>query len=103
MVEKEDERLTFICFNECYSMGFSSENHDVIDHFMVYNGERFTALESAILEEDQIILFYGTQSGNILIRENWSEEPLVVQIEGEIASLKLAHSLAFLVAVTTSN
>ena len=103
MVEKEDERLTFICFNECYSMGFSSENHDVIDHFMVHNGECFTAIESAILDEDQIILFYGTQSGNILIRENWSEEPHVVQIEGEISYLKLAHSLTFLVAVTTSN
>ena len=78
MVEKEDERLTFICFNENYSVGFSSENHDIIDHFMVHNGESFTAIESAILDEDQIILFYGTKSGAILVRENWSEEPHVV-------------------------
>lgn len=100
-VEKEEDILTFICYNRGYSMGFSSENHDIIDYWSQDN-VAFTCMESAIINENQILLFYGTQEGTLLIRECQSDSPQEVYIGSPVTSIVLAHNLQFLV-LTTAN
>lgn len=69
MVEKDDETLIFVVCDESVSYGFSSENRDMIDCF-IFPDEELTTVEAAILDDQQILLVYGTEEGRVIFRED---------------------------------
>ena len=104
MVEKDDERLTFICCAGNVSYGFSSENKDMIDYW-TYHGEdeddELFAIEGALIDEDNILLVYGTTHGKVLFRENWILSDTVFSLDDQIRQLRFSYDLSYLIILTS--
>lgn len=101
LLEKDDERLTFVICDEHISYGFSSENRDIIDYFY-YPEEELTAIEAAILDENDILLVYGTDEGKVMFRENWTLAGKEFTLDSEIRMMKFSYNLDFLIALTAN-
>lgn len=104
LVEKDEERLCFICYDGSHSIGFSSENYDIVDYWTAKDLE-LSAIECAIIQDDVLIIAYGTSSGEVIIRENWTNEPNLIDlgIGCAINKLHFAHNLDYILVLSEDN
>ena len=101
MVEKDDETLTFVICEESVSYGFSSENRDIIDCFY-FPEEELTTVEAAILEDQHILLVYGTEEGRVMFREDWVLTGKQFSLDSEVRQIRFSYDLNFLVVLTAN-
>lgn len=99
MIEKEDERLVFLLCQNNLSYGFSSENNDMIDYWE-YPEERLTAIEGVLIDDEHILLVYGTEDGKIMFRENWELKDSIFEVDGAISQIKFSYDLSFMMILT---
>ena len=101
LIEKDDEKLTFVICDEHISYGFSSENRDIIDYFF-YPEEELTAIEAAIIDDNDILLVYGTDGGKILFRENWKFTGKEIELDSEVRMIRFSYNLDFICVLTAN-
>lgn len=100
LIEKNNEKLLFISTDQNAVIGFLVDSHEIID---IYNTRsKVTAMDSITFENKAPMFAYGTEDGEILIREDWQDNPTSFQLRSEcrVNDIKFSINGNDLVAVT---
>ena len=60
----------------------------MVDYWSHPGGETLSALEGAILDQETILLVYGTEEGNVWLRVNWKLQEKHFEIGNEESVIK---------------
>jgi WD40 repeat protein len=99
-IEKNGEKLLFISCENNAVIGFSVDSHEIIDIFNTRN--QITAIDSITLENKDPMFAYGSITGEIMIREDWQENPTTIEVNGKITDIKFSINGAELMATSDS-
>ena len=81
-------------------IGFSVDSHEIIDIFNTQNV--ITAIDSITFENKAPMFAYGSEKGDIIIREDWSDSPQSFQLNSfsRINDIKFSINGHALIAIT---
>ena len=71
---------------------FSLQSHEIIDIWTV--GENITSMDCLSQQEGSTLLAFGSEKGNIFLRQDWEELPKLFQAKHNMDPIKI-HDIQF--------
>jgi len=106
IIQKEDDSILYIGGSKTVIYAFSLQSHEIIDIWTV--GENITSMDCLSQQEGSTLLAFGSEKGNIFLRQDWEElpknfEPKDSGKDSKIMDLKFSSDGEFLIAAAVEN